>query len=129
MDNHLQSYLKNQQIGVTVNDMLLLRTVSSLRADGKNTTSEIAKKIGVTSAAISISIKRLEKKMFLHRYHDIDDRRRVYIGLTKNAHQHLKNFIKFYDKTIDSLFSSIHHTEMKNLINTLIVIENNSKTL
>ncbi len=56
-----------------------------LALDGQCTVRELARRLGVTPAAVSLLVDRMEEHGFVERVRDEDDRRVVWVRLTPNA--------------------------------------------
>ncbi len=67
------------------------------------TVSEIAKKIGITAATASVSVKRMEKAGFVEKKTDKSDARITKLYLTQkgcNVHENIKNKMDAQDRSL-----------------------------
>ena len=94
----------------------ILLLIAEMKNSEPVTTSEIANKIGVTLSAVTHQINGLEKEGLVNRLQDKDDRRIVFIELSrKGASQVTKLKVEFADK-IKKLSDFLGEKDTRSLI-------------
>ena len=85
--------------------------------DGKPvTTSEIASKIGVTLAAVTHQINALEKEGLINRVQDKDDRRIIFIELSRKGNTQVIKLKHEFSKRIKKLSDFLGEKDTRSLI-------------
>ncbi len=111
-----------------------IHTVSSVGESSMCNISELARRMGVTKAAISQTIRKLQKKGYLRKLRDENNRREILVVLTekgKHAHQGhkslwKKNCLRFFSDVTDEQVASFNFVAEK--INALVDIEIDKNT-
>ena len=93
-----------------------IHTISAVGEGSMCNISELARKMGVTKAAISQTIRKLQKKGYLRKLRDENNRREVLVALTENgkhAHQGHKslwkrNCLRFLSDVTDEQVASFN---------------------
>lgn len=83
------------------------------RQDNKITTSKISDLLGITKPAISQALKKLEQGGYIKRKVNNDDRRVVYVYLTKKGEQRLKQKDEHFKTHIDKALSKMKDEEVE----------------
>ncbi|CAN5468332.1 MarR family transcriptional regulator [soil metagenome] len=74
------------EVGLHRSDLMAMNLMSQASQSGHSMTpGEVAKKMGLSAAAVTALVDRLEDVGHLARHRDTDDRRRVRLGLTRQA--------------------------------------------
>jgi len=111
--------------GLTITDS---KTVSTLMQEGPMTAGDIAKRLSLTTGAVTSVIDRLENAGFAHRKADAKDRRKVIVELDGKK---LKRASKLYDsigKAFDKLLQNYSTDELKFLVDYYKVTIEHTKT-
>lgn len=96
-------------LGLNRTDM---RCVDSLQRAGPQTAGQLAEVTGLTSGAMTTALDRLERAGFVQRVRDSEDRRRVLVEVTEEAHRRAGQFYAghlamsermFHDHTAEEL--------------------------
>jgi transcriptional regulator, MarR family len=83
------------------------------RQGNKITTSKISDLLGKTNPAISQALKKLEQGGYIKRKVNNDDRRVVYVYLTKKGEQRLKQKDEHFKTHIDKALSKMKDEEVE----------------
>ena len=83
------------------------------RQGNKITTSKISDLLGITKPAISQALKKLEQGGYIKRKVNNDDRRVVYVYLTKKGEQRLKQKDEHFKTHIDKALSKMEDEEVE----------------
>lgn len=83
------------------------------RQGNKITTSKISDLLGITKPAISQALKKLEQGGYIKRKVNNDDRRVVYVYLTKKGEQRLKQKDEHFKTHIDKALSNMKDEEVE----------------
>lgn len=101
------SYLNNKQIGfdddrsISFSEAQIIEEI--LRNKGSNM-STFAKELGVTKAAITKTMKKLEKKGFITRYKTLDNNKNILTSMTKEG---VKIYETYQTYMYETLFKEI----------------------
>jgi DNA-binding MarR family transcriptional regulator len=76
--------MAGEQLGINRTDQRCLDIVSRL---GRTTAGELARESGLTTGGVTAVVDRLERDGYVRRVRDDDDRRRVLIETTPEAHR------------------------------------------
>jgi DNA-binding MarR family transcriptional regulator len=125
----MQEYIHANGQQLTVRECDILTEIVSLQEQRNNITSIISKRLNITKAAISIAIKKLEKKGYLYRYHSIDDRRKVYVTPTKKTIQFIDLYNTKKTRVLETLFIGLNSKEQNSLNDMLQSIIKNGLVL
>lgn len=103
-------------INITLNEAKLLHTIFALRRDKRNTSSAIASVMKTTRAAVSMSIKTLEKKDLVLRVQDTMDRRVTYIEPTVQGNKIFKMYWDIHKDIIVKSMAEFNAREKRDLM-------------
>ncbi len=88
IDEFYKLYYKIEQLNLdstikclTTNEIHIINAI----AKDKITMNDLADRLGITMGTISVSVNKLEKKYFVYREKASDDKRKVYVELTKKG--------------------------------------------
>ena len=89
---------------------------------------ELAEKLDLTPGRIANVLKALEKKEFISRYQDSDDRRRIRVTLTEKGHQYISSVCAETDRVYRALIERIGQKDAREFIRiTRKILEEASK--
>lgn len=115
--------LRSKGVQLSINEVHILE---SIRNSSSNTMSHLARRMMVTSGTLTTNIARLEKKGYVERYRDENDRRIVRIRLTDKAEHILKVHDDFHTQLIDKAIKDLHmddnevlNTSLENILKWL----------
>lgn len=94
----------------------MLFLISGLNNGKPVTTSEVAKKLGVTLAAITHQINALEKEGLVERSAGKDDRRVIFISLSTEGKRQVAELKKEFAKRIELLADFLGEKDTRSLI-------------
>lgn len=80
------------------------RCLDLLDREGRLTAGQLAARTGLTTGAITTVIDRLEQAGHVRRAHDPDDRRRVYVELTHEAHKVAERYYADHARRAELLY-------------------------
>jgi len=101
------------KLGLGVTDM---KTVSTLLQEGSMTPGQIAKRLSLTTGAITNVIDRLESVDLVKRGPDSNDRRKVIIELNREKLESGENIYESMGQAFDSLLQSYSTQELEFLV-------------
>jgi DNA-binding MarR family transcriptional regulator len=87
-----RSHTHDEEIGLTRSEQFALFIIAELSNKQPVMSSEIAKRLGVTMAAVTHHINSLFENGYVERSASADDRRVVFIGITKKGLAVVKDF-------------------------------------
>lgn len=109
--------------GVTLS-MTEIHVLEAIRNSTVPTMGKVAKRLRITLGTLTTSVNVLVKKEFVYRYRDENDRRKVYLKLSKNALDVLKIHDDFHDEMIEALLKDLNIDKDEVLIKSLENISN-----
>lgn len=101
---------------LTSNDMHVIEAIGL--GDGNNM-SAIAKKLNITVGSLTTSMNSLVNKKYAVRERSEEDRRVVYIRLTKKGEKAYRHHEDFHRKMVDAVMQRLSKEEVPILIKTL----------
>jgi DNA-binding MarR family transcriptional regulator len=81
--------------------------------------STLAELLQISSASVSIAVSNLDKKGFLKKVHSKDDRRIVYLVVTKKAELVLQKQQEFRERALKEIFGSLNLVEKAGMASML----------
>ncbi len=96
-----------------------LHTIVQVGLNESRKQTDIAKELGVTMGTLSVSIKRLVDKGYIQRDRDPDDRRRIYLSLTKRGRVMYRLNLLFYRNLVKTMAKDRTEKELETLIDTM----------
>lgn len=108
--------LKKRGVKISMNEVHVLEATNTVKIP---TMGNIAKKLRVTLGTLSTAVKALVRKGYLERKYDENDRRKIYLSLTKPAKEVLIIHEEFHNEMIESILSDLNIENDTNLINSL----------
>lgn len=97
--------LKSKGVELSINEVHILESIEKASS---NTMTHLARRMMVTSGTLTTNISRLEKKGYVERYRDENDRRIVRIRLTPKADSVMKIHDEFHARLIDKAVKDMH---------------------
>lgn len=110
------SNLKQKGVELSINEVHILERIEKASS---NTMSHLARTLMVTSGTLTTNISRLEKKGYVERYRDENDRRIVRLRNTPKALEVLKNHDEFHENMINKVIGDLGLEENEVLNATL----------
>ena len=102
-------------------EVIVLKIIDEL--NDKVKISDISNKLNISNAAVSQVIGSLESKKLLTREFSLEDRRVVYVALTKEGINMLENTQKLMNKFMDILVDKMGKEDSEELIRILNKLE------
>lgn len=123
--NHILSIeadvLKKRGVKLSMTEVHVLEAINNTEIP---TMGNVANKLRITMGTLTTSINVLFKKGFVTRYRDENDRRKVYLKLTKQALDVLAIHDEFHEEMVASLFKDLNLEKDKALLKSLENISN-----
>ena len=108
--------LKDKGIKLSMNEVPVLEAIS---LTDERTMSNVAKRLGITIGSLTTSINTLYQKGYVSRERDLEDRRKVVVGLLPKAEAVLEEHDAFHEEMIDSIFEEMELDKDELLIESL----------
>lgn len=108
--------LKQKGVELSINEVHILERIEKASS---NTMSHLARTLMVTSGTLTTNISRLEKKGYVERYRDENDRRIVRLRNTPKALEVLKIHDEFHEHMINKAIGDLGLEENEVLNTTL----------
>ena len=118
--NHILSIegvaLKERGVKLSMNEVHVLEAIE--KTDNP-TMTQLARRLRVTVGTLTTAMNRLVEKGYCTRYREEDDKRKVFISLTKKAKEVLEVHKTFHDEMIDSIINDMKLDQDEVLLNSL----------
>lgn len=88
-----------------------MHTIEAIGMYQKNTTSEVAKKLGVTVGTLTVSVNNLVRKGYVERVRSDQDRRVVKLGLTQKGRLLYRLHDKFHRDMVRETIAEMNDQE------------------
>lgn len=123
--NHIltieEDMLKKAGVELSMTEVHVLEAIKNSK---QPTMTKVSERLRVTIGTLTTSVNTLVKKGFVTRKRGTDDRRMVFLNLTKDALSVLEIHDKFHDQMIDSIFKDLKVEEDEVLIKSLENVNN-----
>jgi len=93
-----------------------VHTVEAIGLHEKRMAGEVAKLLNITAGTLSVAVNNLEKKGYVERFRDGDDRRAVKLGLTKKGRLLYRVHERFHVQMVRASMTGLSAAEEKVLI-------------
>lgn len=128
LDEFYKTYYKIEEINL--NQVIKCLTTTELHvieAIGEDTLTmnELSDKLGITMGTASVAVNKLSDKYFLERTRSEEDRRKVYVQLSKKGLLAFKYHGNFHSNILEKVTSNLDKNDLKTFINVLETIVGN----
>nr|WP_156908020.1 MarR family transcriptional regulator [Atopococcus tabaci] len=96
-----------------------MHTIEAIGMYRKHTTTQVAKKLGITAGTLTTAINNLEKKGYVERVRSEEDRRVVKLGLTQKGRLLYRLHDKFHRDMVKYTVKEMSEEEVKVLMKGL----------
>ncbi len=111
-----QQHMRQQGVKLSMNEIHVLEAIQKSE---DSTMSNIAKRLHVTVGTLTTSMNRLVEKGYCERYRTDEDKRKVFIRLTRQGKAVLKIHETFHEEMIDAVIEDMHLEDNAVLIDSL----------
>ena len=128
LDQFYKTYYKIEEINLNqVIKCLTTTEIHVIEAIGQDkiTMNELAEKLGITMGTASIAINKLNEKQFIERIRSDEDRRKVFVKLSKKGEMALKYHGTLHSTILEKITENIPKAELKAFVTTFETIVNN----
>lgn len=101
---------------ITNNDMHIIEAVG---LSGDNTMSLVAKKMGITAGSLTTAVNALVNKKYVTRQRSEQDRRVVFLALTKKGLKAYEHHKEYHRRMTDAVIENLDEKEIPILLKTL----------
>ncbi|MCK5731435.1 MAG: MarR family transcriptional regulator [Tenericutes bacterium] len=108
--------LKSSGVKLSMSEIHVLEAITKVK---EPTMTNISKKLGITVGSLTVSINTLYQKGFVSRERDVEDRRKVVVGVLPKAEEALEKHNDFHNEMINSIFNDLKIEEDELLISSL----------
>lgn len=107
--NHILSLeemnLKNSGVALSMSEVHILENI---RKSDSKIMSDVAKLQMITLGSLTVAVNTLERKGYVVRSRDVQDKRIVRLSLTEEANKMLAIHDRFHEEMIDAIVSDLH---------------------
>lgn len=118
--NHILSIegvaLKSRGVKLSMNEVHVLEAIEKTE---EPTMTHLAGRLRVTVGTLTTAMNRLVEKGYCTRYREEEDKRKVFVSLTKKAIEVLEIHRTFHDEMIDSVIKDMNLDQDEVLLNSL----------
>ncbi len=118
--NHILSLeemnLKNSGVALSMSEVHILENI---RKSDSKIMSDVAKLQMITLGSLTVAVNTLERKGYVVRSRDIQDKRIVRLSLTEEADKMLAIHDRFHEEMIDAIVSDLHLDREEALMDAL----------
>ena len=118
--------LKSEEISLnkgfknlSVKEMHVIEVVCEGEKTGDNMSNILAKKLKVTAGTLTTAVSQLEKKGYLKRERDINDKRIVRITSTESGKEAQEYHRRFHEKMVNAILENLNEEETAVLVKAL----------
>ena len=132
LDQVYKTYYKIEEINLNqVIKCLTTTEIHVIEAIGQDkiTMNELAEKLGITMGTASIAINKLNEKQFIERIRSDEDRRKVFVKLSKKGEMALNYHGNFHSTILEKITENIPKEELKAFVTTFETILNNLEVI
>ena len=132
LDQFYKTYYKIEEINLNqVIKCLTTTEIHVIEAIGQDkiTMNELAEKLGITMGTASIAINKLTEKQFIERIRSDEDRRKVFVKLSKKGEMALNYHGNFHSTILEKITENIPKEELKAFVTTFETILNNLEVI
>lgn len=132
LDQFYKTYYKIEEINLNqVIKCLTTTEIHVIEAIGQDkiTMNELAEKLGITMGTASIAINKLNEKQFIERIRSDEDRRKVFVKLSKKGEMALNYHGNFHSTILEKITENIPKEELKAFVATFETILNNLEVI
>ena len=132
LDKFYKTYYKIEEINLNqVIKCLTTTEIHVIEAIGQDkiTMNELAEKLGITMGTASIAINKLNEKQFIERIRSDEDRRKVFVKLSKKGEMALNYHGNFHSTILEKITENIPKEELKAFVTTFETILNNLEVI
>ena len=132
LDQFYKTYYKLEEINLNqVIKCLTTTEIHVIEAIGQDkiTMNELAEKLGITMGTASIAINKLNEKQFIERIRSDEDRRKVFVKLSKKGEMALNYHGNFHSTILEKITENIPKEELKAFVTTFETILNNLEVI
>lgn len=119
--HHAQVESKIKKLGIHRSQHMALMYIS--KNDGNATQKDIAKKYGISEAAVSVTIKKLETSGYIKKANTTEDARYNYLELTEKGSTAVKESVDIFNAAEEKTFEKITDDELKTLKNLILKMQ------
>lgn len=118
--NHILSLeeinLKSSGVPLSMSEVHILENI---RKSDSKIMSDVAKLQMITLGSLTVAVNALERKGYVIRSRDVQDKRIVRLSLTEEAEKVLAIHDRFHDEMIDAIVSDLHLEKEEALMDAL----------
>ena len=108
---------------LSLKEIHVIEAVFKAKTQGKNTFSHIASVLNIVLGTLTTSFTRLEKKGYLTKRQDQNDKRVFYIEPTPLGHFVNESHDKWHQRMVDGIIKTISEKDLDDLIHALEVLD------
>ena len=101
---------------VTITEVHILEAVEETQPA---TMGSIAKKLGIRTPSLTVTVKKLVNKALVNRLRPEDDQRKVFLMLTEKGREYYLNHKKFHEDMVNAVVKDFKMAEMPLLIKSM----------
>lgn len=109
---------------LSLKEIHLLEAIDRTKNRGENTSTGVAKHLGITLGSLTVAVNVLERKGFVVREREGRDKRLLFLSLTELGEYVNEYHKKYHEKMIDDVLETLDESEQKSLLSALVKLQN-----
>lgn len=97
--------MRNLGVKISMNE---IHVIEAIEKTEEPTMTHIARRLRITVGTLTTSISKLVEKGYVKRYRDLEDKRKVFLSLTKKADEVLEIHDTFHEEMIDATIQDLN---------------------
>ncbi len=97
--------MRNRGVEISMNEIHVIEAIEKTEVP---TMTHIARRLRITVGTLTTSISRLVEKGYVKRYRDLEDKRKVFLSLTKKAYEVLEEHDLFHEEMIEATIQDLN---------------------
>lgn len=107
---------------LSVNELHVIEAIDKFQASGNNTMGNLAKHLAITMGSLTTSVSTLEKKEYVYRQKDENDKRIVKVFNTAQAKEADKHHKKFHKSMVNAITRRLNEEELNTFTKSLVIL-------
>lgn len=107
---------------LSITEFHVIEKVFVKQRENKNSMKEISSSLNITQGSLTVSLGVLEKKGYVKKVKDINDKRITLVFLTEKGEEANEKHMQFHKKMIDSIIKDMGDNELANFIKSIEMV-------
>lgn len=109
---------------LSLKEIHLLEAIDRTKERGENTSTGVAKHLGITLGSLTVAVNVLERKGLVLREREMRDKRLLFLSLTELGKYINDYHKKYHEKMIAEVLEKLDESEQEVLLSALVKLQN-----